>query len=55
MVLEEQVEKLKSDHAGLEQAIEKELTRPYPNDQHVAELKRQKLRIKDELQRLANA
>jgi hypothetical protein len=55
MVSEEQVEKLKSDHAGLEEAIEKELTRPYPNDQHVADLKRQKLRIKDELQRLANA
>lgn len=55
MVLEEQVEKLKSDHAGLEQAIEKELSRPYPNDQHLSDLKRRKLRIKDELLRLANA
>jgi hypothetical protein len=55
MVLEEQVEKLKSDHAGLEHAIEKELTRPYPNDQHVTDLKRQKLRIKDELLRLDSA
>ncbi|MDX1486132.1 MAG: YdcH family protein [Alphaproteobacteria bacterium] len=55
MVLEEQIEKLKSDHAGLEQEIEEELSRPYPDDQHIANLKRQKLRIKDELARLENA
>ena len=55
MAPDEQVEKLKSDHAGLEQEIEEELSRPYPNDQHVSDLKRQKLRIKDELQRLASA
>jgi hypothetical protein len=55
MAMEEQIEKLKSDHAGLEQAIEEEISRPYPNNQHISDLKRQKLRIKDELQRLANA
>ncbi len=55
MAPEEQVEKLKSDHAGLEQAIEEERSRPHPNDQTISDLKRQKLRIKDELQRLANA
>ncbi len=54
MVTEEEVEKLKSDHAGLEKTIEQELSRPCPNDQHIADLKRQKLRIKDELQRLAS-
>ncbi len=55
MALEERVEKLKADHAGLEHAIEEELSRPYPNDQVLADLKRKKLRIKDELQRLAAA
>ena len=55
MALEDQdaqIEKLKADHAGLEQEIEDELSRPYPDDQHIADLKRQKLRIKDELLRL---
>ncbi len=55
MVLVEQVEKLKADHAGLEHEIKQELSRPYPNDQTLADLKRKKLRIKDELQRLAAA
>ena len=55
MAMAERVEKLKSDHAGLEQEIEEERSRPHPNDQTISELIRQKLRIKDELQRLANA
>ena len=50
-----QIEKLKADHAGLEQEIEDELSRPYPDDQHLADLKRQKLRIKDELLKIENA
>jgi hypothetical protein len=49
-----QIEKLKADHAGLEQEIDDELSRPYPDDQHIADLKRQKLRIKDELLKLEN-
>ena len=52
MALEEQVEKLKTDHAGLENQIEEELARPHPDDQILADLKRKKLRIKDELLRL---
>lgn len=55
MVLVEQVEKLKADHAGLEHAIKEELSQPHPDDQVLANLKRKKLRIKDELQRLAAA
>lgn len=55
MALEDLVEKLKSDHAGLEEAIEEEMSRPHPNDQVLADLKRQKLRIKDELLRLSSA
>ncbi|HSR56050.1 MAG TPA: YdcH family protein [Alphaproteobacteria bacterium] len=58
MALEDQdaqIEKLKADHAGLEKEIEDELTRPYPDDQLIADLKRQKLRIKDQLLRLESA
>lgn len=58
MALEDQdaqIEKLKADHAGLEQEIETELARPYPDSQHLADLKRQKLRIKDLLLRLESA
>jgi hypothetical protein len=58
MTLEDQdaqIEKLKADHAGLEQEIENELTRPCPDSQHIADLKRRKLRIKDELLRLESA
>jgi hypothetical protein len=51
----EQIEKLRSDHTGLENAIEEELSRPCPDDQLLADMKRQKLRIKDELQRLEAA
>lgn len=46
------VSQLRSEHAGLESAIEEELARPLPNAEILAELKRQKLRIKDELHRL---
>ena len=58
MALDDQdavIEKLKADHAGLEKEIEDELTRPYPDDQLIADLKRQKLRIKDQLLRLESA
>ena len=52
MVELEIVSKLKNEHADLEQAIRKEMARPYPNEDSLTELKRQKLRIKDELLRL---
>lgn len=52
MALDDLIEKLKSDHADLEQEIERELSRPCPDSEHLAQLKKQKLRIKDELLRL---
>ena len=55
MQASESIDTLRFKHASLEQAIEEEISRPYPNNQHISDLKRQKLRIKDELQRLANA
>ena len=46
------VEALKSKHAELEAQIEQENNRPLPDDVLIHELKRHKLRIKDELAQL---
>lgn len=40
---------LESKHAGLERRIAEEMIRPSPNDGLIKELKRRKLRIKEEL------
>jgi hypothetical protein len=40
---------LESKHAGLERRIAEELARPARNDTLITELKRRKLRIKEEL------
>jgi len=49
MSLEERIEALKTKHQALEHAIEEETNRPHPDDYEIASLKKQKLRIKDEL------
>lgn len=49
MSLDEQIDTLKSKHQALEAAIEDENSRPHPDDIEIASLKKQKLRIKDEL------
>lgn len=41
---------LQLKHAGLERRIEEELNRPLPNAAMLQELKKQKLRIKEQLQ-----
>jgi hypothetical protein len=52
LVAEERlVSKLKTEHAGLELAIENEMARRHPDEKSLRELKRQKLRIKDALLR----
>jgi hypothetical protein len=43
---------LKEQHAALEHEISEENARPLPNHEAVVDLKRQKLRIKDELYQL---
>ena len=43
---------LKLQHAALEREISDENARPLPNHDTIADLKRQKLRIKDELYQL---
>ena len=49
MLSEEQIEALKKKHALLERAIDEEAHRPRPDQDTLSDLKRQKLRIKDEI------
>lgn len=49
MSLEERIETLKAKHQALEAAIEAESNRPQPDDIEISALKRQKLKIKDEI------
>jgi hypothetical protein len=48
----EHVDVLKSRHAELEQILEDETGRPQPDQSIIAGLKKEKLRIKDELAQL---
>jgi hypothetical protein len=49
MSLQDRIEALREKHAALERAIDEENNRPLPNDDAISDLKRQKLRIKDEI------
>lgn len=49
MIQQERIQSLQDKHQALEDAINKEITRPHRDDTAIAELKKQKLRIKDEL------
>lgn len=53
MSIEDRLESLRTKHAVLEEELENESHRPYPDDVHIHELKRQKLRLKDEMHRLS--
>ena len=52
MSLQDRIESLRARHRSLEDAIDEEFHRPLPNDDVVHDLKRQKLRIKDEIVQL---
>jgi hypothetical protein len=52
MALQEHVESLRSKHARLEQLIAEELHRPLPDQVELARMKREKLRIKEEIERV---
>ena len=52
MSQEDRIETLKEKHAALERALDEENKRPLPNQDAVHDLKRQKLRIKDEIYQL---
>ena len=47
------VEELRNEHHNLEQQIVEENLRPHPDELRIQALKRQKLRIKDEIARLS--
>jgi hypothetical protein len=49
MTTEVRIDSLTQKHASLERAIEEENQRPHPDDFRLTELKREKLRIKDEI------
>ncbi len=52
MNVEERVDSLKSKHARLQVEIDEEIHRPMPDSVHLAELKRERLRIKDEIEQI---
>jgi hypothetical protein len=52
MSVVEHLDSLKAKHTDLEHLIEMEEARPRPDENKINELKRQKLRIKDEMAQL---
>jgi hypothetical protein len=52
MALDAHIAELSERHRALDRKIEEELARPTADDLKIAELKRLKLRLKDELERL---
>jgi hypothetical protein len=51
----DRIETLRARHRSLEEAIDQEICRPLPNPDTISDLKRQKLRIKDEIVLLEHA
>jgi hypothetical protein len=52
MPLDAHLVELSEKHRALDRKIEEEMARPTSDDLKLAELKRQKLRLKDEIERL---
>ncbi len=52
MALDAHIAELSERHRTLDRKIEEELARPTVDDLRIVDLKRQKLRLKDELERL---
>ena len=55
MSLDERITALKSKHQALEAQIDEENGRPHPDDVVIHDLKKQKLKIKDEIATLQEA
>ena len=55
MSSQDRIEELRAQHRNLEQALGLEIARPLPNTDTVTDLKRQKLRIKDEIAQLEHS
>lgn len=52
MALQGHIEELSEKHKKLEELIETEMTHPDWNEYRIAALKKQKLRLKDEIEKL---
>lgn len=52
MSVREHVDSLRVKHAHLQDRIDDELHRPMPDQAEVARLKKEKLKVKDEIERL---
>jgi hypothetical protein len=55
MALHEHVDSLRTKHAHLERLIDEELHRPLPDQAAVSRLKKEKLRLKEQIERLQPA
>ncbi|HYD31398.1 MAG TPA: DUF465 domain-containing protein [Azospirillaceae bacterium] len=55
MAVEDRIESLRRKHHDLDEALHKEYARPYPDDNTLSKIKREKLRLKEEMDRLAHA
>jgi hypothetical protein len=53
MALDSHIAELNSRHKALELKIEGEILHPASNDLHIAELKKMKLRLKEEIEKLS--
>ena len=54
MSFEDRIESLRLKHQSLEEEVRLESLRPSPDDEVIARLKREKLKIKDEIARLSH-
>lgn len=52
MTIQAHIDSLEKKHGALEEELRSALTSPSTTDRQISELKRQKLRIKDEMERL---
>lgn len=52
MALDSHLAELVEKHRALERTIQEEMARPYADDIRVSELKKKKLRVKEEIERL---
>ena len=52
MGLESHIQELSDKHHKLDEQIQEELHRPHPDDLMISELKKRKLRLKEEIERL---
>lgn len=52
MTVQSRIDSLKDRHAGLDERIADEVGRPRPDDDELARIKLEKLRLKQEMERL---